>query len=73
MVGVDRITRLLINLSRRLSSEVHPELATINGEPGLIGWLDGRPMMVLALEVRGGLIGAVRIMVNPDKLGAVVA
>lgn len=73
VVGIDRVTRLLINLSSRLSSDVRPELATINGEPGLIGWLDGRPMMVIALEVRDGVIGAVRIMVNPDKLRALVA
>lgn len=42
--------------------------ARINGGPGLAGYASGVPMGVLTLEVTDGLIRAVRIVVNPDKL-----
>lgn len=68
--GVDRVVRLIVNLVKRVPPGETLELASINGEPGFIGRLDGDPVLAVALEVHGDLIGAVRIVVNPDKLRA---
>lgn len=45
------------------------ELADLNGEPGIVGWLDGAVYAVAVLESDGERLHAIRIAVNPDKLG----
>jgi RNA polymerase sigma-70 factor (ECF subfamily) len=71
VVGPARVTRLLVNLTKRMPADVDIEVRPINGEPGFIGRRDGVTIMVVALEAREAEITAVRIMVNPDKLAAV--
>ena len=73
VVGADRITRLLINLAKKLPPELRIEPLEINGEPGFVGHLGGVAVLAVALEASvdtGDEIAAVRIMVNPDKLRA---
>lgn len=71
VVGAERVTRLLVNLATRLPAGLVVEPATLNGEAGVVGRLDGVAVLALAIEARDGLVAAVRIMVNPDKLHAV--
>jgi RNA polymerase sigma-70 factor (ECF subfamily) len=40
----------------------------VNGEPGVLGYRDGRLSAVVALSVREGLITHLHVVVNPDKL-----
>ncbi len=41
----------------------------VNGVPGGVAWApDGRPFAVLALTVRGGLIVAIDVLADPDRL-----
>ncbi len=68
--GPERITRLLINVAGRMPPELQIEPTSVNGEPGFVGRLGDTPVMVVALEVRGAVIGAVHIQVNPVKLVA---
>ena len=43
-------------------------MAQINGEPGIVSYLHGRPFSVLTLEVDGGRIQTIYIVTNPEKL-----
>ena len=46
------------------------ERAVVNGQPGaIVRDPDGRIVNVVALDVAGGAVAAVRSIVNPDKLG----
>jgi RNA polymerase sigma-70 factor, ECF subfamily len=45
--------------------------ASVNGEPGVLGYQDGRLVSVIAFEVRDGAISRIHGIANPLKLGAV--
>ena len=72
VVGRDRVARFLLNISRRfLTLEGHRvEMLPgwVNGAPGVVINIDGRPYWVGAIEVRGGLVDGFYTMVNPEKL-----
>ncbi len=76
VAGSERVARFVLGIVRKArrrerAEEVAPlsmRRAEVNGLPGLIGYSGGQPVGVLTLEVSGGLIRAVRIIVNPDKL-----
>ena len=69
--GPERVARLLAGLYRRgLSLGTSVRLAWVNGQPGAIGYdAQGRVFTVFELEVTGGVVQAIRAVVNPDKLG----
>ena len=68
--GRDRVTRLLLGFSRagdELGMRVR--LADVNGQPGAVAFApDGAPSSVMALDIAGGTVIAIRSIVNPDKL-----
>jgi RNA polymerase sigma-70 factor (ECF subfamily) len=43
-------------------------LVHVNGVPGLVNYLDGKPHSVLTLEARDGRIHRIFIVTNPEKL-----
>ncbi len=70
--GPDRVARFFLGVLRKTpppTLAVRP--AKINGQPGIISYVDGSPLNVLTLDVADGRIKAVRIVANPDKLKAV--
>lgn len=68
--GSDRVARFLAGLftkGERLGAHVEPTF--VNGQPGAIIFdRDHRVVFVMALEIAGGVIQAIRSVVNPDKL-----
>jgi hypothetical protein len=42
--------------------------ARVNGGPGLVAWLRGRPWAVVSLDAGAERIRGIYVMVNPDKL-----
>ncbi len=68
--GRDRVTRLLLGFARIGSElDLQMRLAEINGQAGAVFFDQaGSPYSVLALDVEGGEITAIRSIVNPDKL-----
>jgi len=68
VVGVARVSRLLLNLTSRLKPDVEIELHSVNGEPGLVFARAGRPWMVMAFEIAADQIVAMRLVLNPEKL-----
>ena len=77
VVGVDRVSRFLVNVIKKWPGEATVELHQINGQPGLVVLRRGRPSFVVAFDIAGEgdteRIGAVRLVVNPAKLHGVAA
>ncbi|MCI0397621.1 MAG: RNA polymerase sigma-70 factor, partial [Chloroflexi bacterium] len=66
--GADKVARFLFGLMRLAppTTDYHP--AWVNGRPGMVVYVDGRPFNTLSVEVSDGRIQAIYIVVNPDKL-----
>jgi RNA polymerase sigma-70 factor (ECF subfamily) len=67
--GPDNVARAIIGGLRKLvPSNLTSRIAQINGEPGVISYLEGRPFSVLTLQVSEDRIKSVYIVTNPEKL-----
>ncbi|WP_168073833.1 sigma factor-like helix-turn-helix DNA-binding protein [Caulobacter sp. SSI4214] len=67
--GPDRVARATLHgLKRLLSQGVEQRIVSINGEPGIVSYLDGRPQSALTLRVVEDRIEVLYIVTNPDKL-----
>lgn len=67
--GPEPIARLLIDIARQYgSNDEDRRAAIINGLPGLVVVEGGRVLRVMAFGIRDGLIQALFIITNPDKL-----
>jgi len=67
--GADRAARFLVGATRKgWRKDFKPRFATINGLPGVI--VDGPegPVQTAAFEIDGGVIRALYVVRNPDKL-----
>lgn len=73
--GGPRIAKLLAGVGRRLAQDFSGRTAfrlmPINGETGLVLFIDGRPRWVLCVETDGLRVLAGYAVLNPDKLGQV--
>ncbi len=69
--GSDKVARFFLGVLRKAPPTLAVRPATINGQPGIISYVDGNPLNVLTLDVADGRIKAVRIVANPEKLRAV--
>ena len=71
--GADRVAQVMVNAARK-----HPgtwwrddftlRFATINGQPGVIVDAPEGPVQTVTFEIEGGLVRALYVMRNPDKL-----
>lgn len=68
LVGPFRIANLYWALFRRLGAQVVYRLALINGEPGLLRYVDGQLESAQAFVTDGERIVAIYAVRNPDKL-----
>jgi RNA polymerase sigma-70 factor (ECF subfamily) len=75
LVGAVRIAKALIGWRPMvLERGITHQIATVNGEPGVVYyWADGSVAGVQELEIAGGLVVAVRAVLNPDKLAHLAA
>ena len=68
--GREPVARFLAGLFRRsrfLGASLR--LAWVNGQPGAVGYdAEGRVLAVFGLELADGVVQAIRVVVNPDKL-----
>lgn len=71
VIGAENVARVLATASVLVARiDVTFEPHEINGQPGAIFRdRDGRVLHTLALDVVQGRIQAVRLVINPDKLG----
>jgi RNA polymerase sigma-70 factor, ECF subfamily len=66
--GAAKVARGLLGLMRKLPPGVSSQLALINGQLGILTYLDGAPYAVLAFSLASDRIQEIELLVNPDKL-----
>jgi RNA polymerase sigma-70 factor (ECF subfamily) len=67
--GIDKVARgILGSLDRLIPKNLVWTLTGINGQPGLINYLDGVPHSVLTIDIKGDRIQAIYVITNPEKL-----
>lgn len=70
--GDRRLAQLYFALWRRKGAAVRMELVDINGEPGLLRFVDGEIESAQTFEIEGERIARIRVQRNPDKLAHVM-
>jgi RNA polymerase sigma-70 factor (ECF subfamily) len=58
-------------LNKLLPKNLEYRVTDINGEAGVVSYLNGKPYSVLTVEVREGRIQTIYVVSNPDKLAHV--
>jgi len=69
--GPERVARFFLGLVGKAPPTFVIRRTRINGGPGIVGYVGGRPLNVLTFDVAEGRIRAIRIVLNPEKLRAV--
>jgi RNA polymerase sigma-70 factor (ECF subfamily) len=69
--GASHIARFLTGVWRRYLANLTHQLVSINGEPGLLVCVNGKPFSVISIETDGSRILAAYTVMNPDKLKSV--
>lgn len=70
--GADRVARgILGGLSKLAPKNVVRRIVEVNGQPGVVGYVDGKPFSVITLDGEGGqrtTVRAIYLVTNPEKL-----
>src|SRR3984957_19604600 len=67
--GVDNVARgILGGLQKLVPGDLATRLEQINGEPGVISYLNGKPYSVLTFSIGADRIRAIYVLPNPDQL-----
>jgi len=67
--GVDKVARGALGAFQRLHPKnLHIRLTQINGDPGIVSYLNGKPYSVLTCDASEDCIHAVYVVTNPEKL-----
>lgn len=70
--GPDKVVRWLTAILEKAPPDFAVRQTMVNGKPGLVSYLgDGSPQGVVTLDVSGDSVEAIRLVVNPEKLGNV--
>lgn len=69
--GADRVARFATGVYRRFTHRVEFRPISVNGEPGLASFFDGRLLSVMAVRSDGRRILDVYAILNPEKLSGV--
>lgn len=66
--GADKVARGVLGGRRFLPPGIQASIEEVNGQPAVVGYVDGRPVIVLLLYIEGERIRKIYQVVNPDKL-----
>jgi RNA polymerase sigma-70 factor, ECF subfamily len=70
--GAENVSRFLTGILNNIPPGFTASQTRVNGRPGLVGYFgDGSPQSVVSIEAAEGRIWAIRLVVNPEKLGNV--
>ncbi len=69
--GAEKVMRFVFGLLRLAPDYVTTVPMVLNGGPGMVIYVAGRPYSAVAFQVVGGRIVAARAVVNPEKLVAI--
>lgn len=70
--GADKIIRFVVGLLKKGLGELGAYPIEVNGGPGAVVTLDGRPNTLVAIEPDGDRISNIYFVLNPDKLPPVL-
>jgi hypothetical protein len=73
LLGAQRIAQLYFATSLRCGDSLHVEVAVINGQWGLLRFIDGQLESVQSFETDGERIVRIHAQRNPDKLAQLAA
>jgi RNA polymerase sigma-70 factor, ECF subfamily len=73
MQGADRVTNLYWAHALKFGPRLVYRIATINGEPGLLRYIDGQLESAQAVVTDGSRIVSIYVVRNPDKLANIRA
>jgi RNA polymerase sigma-70 factor (ECF subfamily) len=73
MQGADRVTNLYWAHALKFGQRLVYRIATINGEPGLLRYIDGQLESAQAVVTDGSRIVSIYVVRNPDKLADIRA
>ncbi len=70
ITGADKVARFLIGIAEKGADlpGLRIEVAEVNGQPAMVGWVGTDPFGSISLTVADGRIEQVLVVVNPDKL-----
>src|SRR5882724_259691 len=69
IVGADKVARgILGSLEKLVPRNLLTRMALINGQAGIVSYLNGKPYSVLTLDTGEGRIWAIYVLTNPEKL-----
>jgi RNA polymerase sigma-70 factor (ECF subfamily) len=70
--GAAKVARGLLGLMRKIPPGATSQLALVNGQLGILTYLDGAPYAVLAFSLVNDRIQEIALIVNPDKLRGIL-
>jgi RNA polymerase sigma-70 factor (ECF subfamily) len=71
--GADRVAQFSLGIARKFSDDAHFRIASLNGQPGIIIYIDDLLHSVVTLDILGDRIREIDVVVNPEKLRGVGA
>jgi RNA polymerase sigma-70 factor, ECF subfamily len=69
--GADKVALFLVAISSEPLPDGHLRIAQVNGGPGIVATLEGRPVATVIVDVADGVIQTVHLVANPDKLSGI--
>jgi len=67
--GSENVARIILDrMGKVVPRDLVTRLVQINGQPGIVSYLQGKPFSALSLEIVGGRIRAIYVVTNPQKL-----
>jgi RNA polymerase sigma-70 factor, ECF subfamily len=70
--GADKVARGIIGAQKNIvPANLVRRVTYINGEPGIVAYLDGKPFSAITITCHAGHIREIYIVSNPDKLSHV--
>jgi RNA polymerase sigma-70 factor (ECF subfamily) len=70
--GAQNVARAMLrSLERLLPKDLVPRPAQVNGKPGIVAYLHGKPYSVISMDAVEGRVRAIYIVSNPEKLARV--
>ena len=70
--GAANVARAIVrSLDKLVPKNLVARLVQVNGQPGFVAYLNGKPYTVITLEAKEGRVKVIYIVTNPEKLSHV--
>jgi len=66
--AVNVAATIIDRVGKTLPKNLVPRMTKINGKPGIVSYLNGKPFSAFTVDVSDGLVQAIYVVSNPEKL-----